>query len=814
MNKLQRIYYDIESCGLYGVPVIIQYAVEDGPIEIYEFWRNPIGKSKRLIEWLMSNITIGFNLAFDHFMLQKWYNILEAYGDDDAIPIEDIKGIAAVEKAAMDGLCIKPAGALDLFLYAKKTDLQVTMERGDVIVRRVPTVLAWKLAELLDNKIQLDPILFAGYKKKNMPRFVVRDIEQTDGTMHPSLKNVVLKFRPSAGLKAIAEYKLGAKTTQYSEIEIDRMWYPREFGYAPFAECNGVKPKVKRNFKFGKTQKWPEVVEKHIDHWAYNDLARQYASDDITYTRELDRLWNYPAHSDDDSILACSVASCRWKGYRLDLPKLRELIENYKARLKYPISPRKVREYLRPVMSEIEWAASRLETGTAKKILEDLRNLPEWKDHPVQERAGHILEARAAKKKIELLEKLYVAGRFHPSVKVIGALSGRMSGADGLNAHGIDKTKEVRSCFPLAFEDEVLMGGDMQSFEISIAAADYNDPKLTASLMTCEKCNVQVTINDRGIKLCQTCIDRENKTTGIRCDRCTNVLRVSKEFDKKKGKDVEHRWCYTCQGAETKSFHALFAMGFWPDMTYEEIMATKGTENPIYNYAKNAGFATLYGAQAAKIALTLKLDEDTAQEGFLRFWRTYAVAGRKRKQVESDFTTLYSSDMGGRINRKKPLDHIESLLGFRRYFTLENNIIGQLYETANSVPPSWLDIKTKIIRSKRGEQSVGNAIRSALYGSAFATQNSIIRQAANHRIQSTGAGITKAVQVAAWSLQPSGVHPWRVRPFQIHDELQIATNPNYTEQLTDIIYKTVEKFRPIVPLIGIDFGRLGDWGEK
>jgi hypothetical protein len=313
----------------------------------------------------------------------------------------------------------------------------------------------------------------------------------------------------------------------------------------------------------------------------------------------------------------------------------------------------------------------------------------------------------------------------------------------------------------------------MQSFEISIADADYNDPKLREQLLTCEKCNILVNIDSQGKKVCPQ-----------------------------------------CKGGETKSFHALFAMGFWPHMTYDEVMATKGTSDPIYNRAKNAAFATLYGAQPKKIATTLELDEDAALEGYMRFWRTYSIAGQKRRSIEFDFTSLYSEKMGGAIKQKKPAVAIESLLGFKRYFHLENYLIACIYEIAENPPKEWLKIKAKITRSRKGEQQVGHALRSALYGAAFATQNANIRQAANHRIQSTGAGITKAVQRAIWDIQPVGIHKFIVRGANIHDEIQCPTDPAYEEIVTKTVFETVEKFRPLIPLIGIDFGRLSTWADK
>jgi hypothetical protein len=71
--------------------------------------------------------------------------------------------------------------------------------------------------------------------------------------------------------------------------------------------------------------------------------------------------------------------------------------------------------------------------------------------HPAAIRAKACLEARQAATKIGVIRKLIKAGRFHVSTNVIGALSGRMSGRDGLNATGIDHSKEFRACFTLAF---------------------------------------------------------------------------------------------------------------------------------------------------------------------------------------------------------------------------------------------------------------------------------------------------------------------------------------------------------------------------
>lgn len=795
---MDQVYLDTETCGLHGMPVILQYAINDGPIEIHEFWNEPISKTLELIEQLCTMEVVGFNLAFDWFHINKVYNVFRLYadrtGNPEAIPADDIEGIACVEKDARDGVCVKPASALDLMLYFRKTKLQITMERDDIRVRRVPLMLAGELAKVLTQKIRLDPILFAN-QKKWAPRFQVEDVKDEDGDVHPTLKNVVLRFKPGGSLKALATHLLGKKVVKFGEVELSKKLRPKEYGYAPFAEAIG-KPGA---WKWT----WPDVIKFHINHWANRDDARAYAKADVDNTRGLHEYAGKPDGGDTDSILACCVAACRWKGYNVDIPKLEQLIKDYKAKLKAPMAPSHVKSWINELLTPLEQAMI-WRKGTSKKALQEI--VKEWGDtHPeLVERCKAVLEARKAKKKIEVLEKLRIAGRFHASFKVIGALSGRMSGADKLNAQGIDKTKEVRGCFPLAFLEEVLMGGDMKSFEISIAAADYGDPQLAELLTTCEEDDTKVVLED-GVLRCPTCI-RTYGQKEPKCDQCGLGLAFNEKGEPR---------CNYCYGAECKSFHALFGMGFYPEMTYKEIRESAGKKTGnVYNPCKNGAFATLYGAQPAKLADTIGVSEEQAIEGYHRFWRTFEVAGAKRREVELAFTSLYSEGVGGRIDYRVPEEAIESLLGYKRFFTLENYLIKELYDLANNLPKSWKDLKIEVERSRKGPQKIASAIRSAIYACAFSLQNGCIRQAANHRIQSTGAGVTKETQAAIWTIQPAGCHSWIVRPMNIHDELQTPTHPDYCDQVVAVVKQAVEKFRPLIPLIGIDFGRLSSWADK
>lgn len=781
---MKRCYLDLETCGLHGVAVLIQWAYDDEEVQTWDVWTKPAWETMQLLEEFCECQVIGYNLAFDWFHVNKLYNILRLL-DPDEVPTADTA--SAVEREARDGVCLKPRGVLDLFLHFRKTELQVTMERDDVRIRRIPDRLAPALARELTKRVRLDPILFAGYKSY-APRFKVCPIEDK-----PGLSDVVLRFRPSAGLKALGKHLLKSDGDRFDEVALDKKLFPKEYGYAPFA--------------FKAEVGWPDLLRIHVDHWRFNEKARRYAIRDVDLTRRLHEYTGWTEGNDDDSLLACCVAACRWKGYMVSLVDLDVLIEKYRAvSRKAPRDWRQVQAHINEVLTPLEQAIA-WKDGTDKNALKALAKLlPHAK-----ERCDAVLAARAAKKKCEVLEKLRRAGRFHASFKVIGALSGRMSGTDGLNAQGIDKTTEVRSCFPLAFEGEDLLGGDMKSFEIAIAEADYGDPELRKLLTTCDFCNTPVEVID-GKLVCHACIERsarhdpEHAFRGLQETETACVCGAARWTD---GKD-EH--CFTCGGAICKSFHGIFGAGFFPELGYDGIMASKGhkTENK-YNPSKNAAFATMYGAQPRKIAVTLGVTEAQAVQGFHAFWQRFKVAGEARRKVLAEHTSLYGD---GALFYRKAADYIESLTGYRRYFVLENYLILELFKLAQNPPESWSRVEGVVIRSSKGQQSMVGAVRSALYGAAFALQNGKLRQASNHRIQSTGACVTKRVQCRVWEFQPAGVSEWMVRPLQVHDEIQCPTNPKISDKVIAAVYDEVEKFRPTIPLIGIGFGKQSSWADK
>jgi hypothetical protein len=836
-------YIDTETCGLHGMAVTLQYAFDDGPIRIHNFWTEPIADSLALIKQVAENTVIGFNLAFDWFHLCKMYTTLElAQGvlGGDALPEEHIERIAVLEEKARNGPCLKPFQALDLMLHARKTEFQITMERSDIRIRKVPTALAWSLAKKLEEVILLDPILFARRKNRLAPKWVVHDIN-TNGTINPDFKDIVLKFRPSMALKALAVHALNIPSDEiilFGDVEVDRAWWPYDLGYAPFALALGKpgnwRPVIKEGKKRKRVTLWPAVIEAHINHWQYNQRAREYASKDVEYTRRLHRYFGNPPADDDDSVLACMVGAVRWRGYAIDIEGIKTLKEAARKRIKeVPTAPRNVKKWISEVLSAEEKATF---TSTGKVILEKMASLIKGEpcpfgpcEHcvngllpppPSAKRAADVLEARKMFKEIELYDKLILAGRFHASFKVIGALSGRMAGADQLNAQGIKRTKEVRSKFPLAFGHLKLHGGDFEGFEVVLAEAAYNDAFLRKDLLTCERCR-DVQVKESFNKPLKEVLSPEALGTYVGWRLVFEADKVKKDaayVPLTEAQILEEYSttfaCPKCGGNSRMKIHALFGIQVYPDMDYDQIKATSGSPDDRYNKAKSAVFAMIYGGEGYTLMTRLGVPIEVANAAYIKFTERYPGVGLARRRVIDAFCSIrQEGGPGSKIVWKDPHEYVENFFGFKRYFILENRITKALFALAENPPEEWKNLKVKVRRRDR-EQTVGGAVQSALFGCTFQIQAANMRAAANHEIQSSGAQITKICQRKLWDVQPSGVNPWYVQPMNVHDEILAPMADEVVDKCHKIIYDAVESFRPRVPLIEFEFKAMKTWAEK
>jgi len=763
-------FWDTETCGFHGMPVLLQYAIDDGPSVLVELFNEKLDVVNDTIVDIVHSDSCLFNATFDIFHLYKFWTtaqvFIERYGHNNVVVADHIDEFALCEMAARDyPKTWRLKGVVDLMLVAQQTKYQAMMNRKDIRIRRVPRLLAERLVGELEERIKFSDIYFARRKNK-FPIWRLGDVKDDFGDVIPDLVDIVCPFAPSKALKALA-VEAGlvdvSEVMKFSDIEVPKEYRPVEAGFAPCAQTSYLDGPTPGPDDWRGT--WPAVIKHHIHHWQHNDRARKYAELDPEYTRGIWEHLGRPQVNDTNSMLANMVAVCRWRGYNVDVERLRQMrVLAVKKKMSAPTAPRKVKDYIFPHLEEAQLAV--IGDSTKRVILEEIA---EW-GGVAGEKAAEVLEARSAQKEVELFDKIIQAGRFHASFRVIGAKSDRMSGSDGLNAQGIKSTKEVRSSFPLAWDDMLLTGGDFDSFEVAIAEAVYGDPELRKAL-----------------------------TEGMECPDCFGG------------------GCSFCEGTGkiVAKLHALFAEALYPDKTYREIMESKGQEPDLYTNGKRGVFAQLYGGNENTLQERIGIPEDVALAAMQSFQDRFVGVKDFQDGIRSDYCSMTQPNgLGTPVVWKDPKEYVESMFGFKRFFDVENRVCKTLFALAEDPPKSWLSLKVKITRRDR-EQKIGNAVRSALFAAAFNIQGQNMRAAANHLIQSPGAHMTKDLQCRLWCVQPVGISTWAVQPLNVHDEIMNPCLNNVVVECANIVDDFIEEHKSLVPMLEMTWDKqLKSWAGK
>ena len=739
------IFFDTETVGLTGPLVTIQYwhksiteLFDQEPtqnnVTIHYVWKETVRYTLNLIESFAgySEGIVGFNLVFDWFQLTKWYNILRRVKNKDEPPnVKEIQQLEA-EGPQSDDYCLRPARACDVMLLAKSGKFQYLARHKPILIRKVPVQI---LQSTIDTLTQLTSSI------EELPGIKIRwRVSEKRNYQRKDVKDIIGEFTSlSAKLKHLASIIL-------DDPEIATKDYEHEVGFPPCHDAPDYKP-------WGGD--WIYGLSFVDNALHYNPKAIQYAINDVIYTYKLWKYLGSPKGGDCDSELACLVGASHWKGFALaSLEILNKRLKEYQEDLKLiPVPPSAHSQVLSYLHS---FCQNDLERGCIKDTTKATREeLGRWEDHPIKEAVTRVGKAKKAEKRIDLLKKLISAGRFCFSMKILGALSSRMSGGQEesgrkgeLNAQGIPRESSFRSLFPLSYSDERLEGGDFSAFEPTILDAAIGDEQFRKDL-----------ISDLKI--------------------------------------------YLFTGSE------------FYQTTPKELMKTKGNiENDKYYSSKQGFLAWLYGAQQEKIAQVMDLPEKDIENGFSRIFKRWPRIKIHRDDLQERFTPIRQlKGVGTEIEWTEPDEYIDSLLGYRRYFTLEWSIIRILYNLAHQPPSEWKNISGECRRTNRSQTIVG-ATQSALYGAIFSLQGYVFRAAANHEIQSTGAQLTKLLQCKIWDLQPIGINLWIVRPLNIHDEIMCPTTcqPGVIKSQVD---QFIGKYREKIPLLDIEWNEnLKSWGDK
>jgi len=763
-------FIDTEGTGFHGITVLLQGAKNDGNVELFCPWTETIQDS---IDWVEDYMldpegVVGFNWSFDQFHIQKLFNILQL-AKEELGPwefMEDhINAIAELEPRARYGQCIRPHKVLDLMLHARKGRFQSLMNRKDIRIRAVPYMLAEKVVAELNDKIILPDIYFAK-KKDPTQRWKIMDRLNSKGEVIPDLVDIVLKFAPSGSLKtlAIATGVRSGERAYFEDITVGDQFMSNEPGWAPYASAPiQLKNKQwKRPSPVDWYGRWPQWIHKHIQHWAFNVDARIYAAADVDDTRGLYRFFDKPELGDVDSELAAMVGSVRWRGFNIDRKQLQTLLdETNKALEGYKFSFNSSKVCKRLLSAKLTEAEQILLPDTSS---ETLSAMVEWKEETVcNDCFGSGCEKCNDKGTISGTER-------HPVATVAKQI---------LAARKLDKKRQ---------DLNKLLMTDMFHADFNVIGAKSNRMSGAGGL------NAQGINADPRIRAAFTMANEGEVLDGGDFNSFEVTILDAEYNDEQLHADL----------LSGHKIHAVMAQGLY-DMSYEDVLATAGTDDDKYFFGKRGIFALAYGGNESTLARKCHVSVEKALEGYHRFVSRYPGLGAGRQKVTSEHTCLVQPRTGGKIEWCPPAEYVESMLGFKRYFTLEYEICHALYSIGENPPDDWnINKSTAIIRREKTQSPLG-ATRTALFAAAFNITSSVVRAAMNHKIQSPGAQITKELQKRIWDLQPIGINDWKVRPMQVHDEILVVRSPELEQDIKNIVDQFLVEYRNIVPLLGIDW---------
>lgn len=745
-----NLFIDTETIGLCGVVKLIQYGVDNGPVQFIKLFRGWEFNEKTRAELYAlfqlidrpDTVFVAFNAAFD---LTKLYNLrhwLMGYSYDSA------------ERPIMPFAC----RVLDLQIPAMlKSPLAPfafnrAAGRSVAVVRRIPKSAQEYTADLVLRKLK--PLIPQSFELK---------VGVHAQPKRPDLVSLSFNVNGRVSLKGLMR-EYGLPTIQLEEVwplpdkGIEKPWLP----YPDTAIQDQLEPLC-------------DAIMRQDDHAFY-----RYSKLDILYLRALYEKLGHP-EPDYNSDCVHSIAYGRYFGFDVDHGALSAAEEYYGSKVGAiekqisGINLRSSKDRLELLKPHFPLLAS-----TNKKVL---KHLAEHESGTGAELAAAMLEYGPSRQRLLQIQKVgeCLTGRAHPDLRVMGTATNRMAGTSGLNWQGIGSVDEVELELDVEhdeldldidelaeaqavaegreFEAKQKVGlrhailtpcvGDWSSFEVVIAAAVYNDKQLQEDIQN------KVDLHSMG--------------------------------------SVQFHPLLKAQGVTYDEFKA----GYKHNLQWDKIR--KGIKAVI--------FGSFYFCTAHSVAESLNIPEHEAQKILDGLYTRYPGMLQYRAKIEKDFITA-DTEGWGRGSVSKMSRSLVDLTGFERHWDFEAGVAECMWELGTS-RCIRSGIPGKVTRNvEKGPQSVDMAITSACLGSALAIQAAVSRQAGNFRIQCTGATLTKQMQAVVWRelrIPCLPIHDELVVPH--HPNFRF-------DSYSEVIDKFVAYAKGVVPMVKFDYAETERWSDK
>lgn len=439
-----KLYLDTESIGLMGPVKLIQYSVDQGPIQFIRlprYWQSDPAAVKQvwgLVDMLNNPDTelIGFNLSFDLF---KLYQTIHSINEPEDSPNRWVQPFRC-RSIDLYNHAVR-FGPFAPWAFSRKTGRRV------VVIRKLPkeclhTVVV-EVEKLLNKRLP------AGVKVNRSHHVVPK---------RKDLVTVSWVASASNGLKPLGTY-YGYKTEH------------------KLVDCWPLPKGEKQHLPYSEEQH--DELHTQCDSILYDHTNPfyEYAKADIELLWVVERGLGYSREDHNDAATA-AIAYTRYYGFPLRREVLLRTAESYKAKVRESetvlagTNLRSSKQRLAKLREYEPWISS-----SSKTVLREIAK----EESTVGRVARMMLEYGANKQRLDQVEKLLECrtGRAHPNLRPLGTATHRMSGTAGLNWQGIAPAEGgvgIRAAL------ETPAGGDFSNFEIAIAASAWGDKQLLKDL--------------------------------------------------------------------------------------------------------------------------------------------------------------------------------------------------------------------------------------------------------------------------------------------------------------------------------------------